>query len=64
MPMRVMVIRKVYFRPIRSPSRPKTSAPNGRTAKPAAKASSVKMKAAVGGADEKNCFARIAASVP
>ena len=46
-PISVMVTRKVYLRPTRSPSRPKTSAPNGRTAKPAAKASSVKMKADV-----------------
>ena len=37
-------MRKVYLRPTRSPSRPNTSAPNGRTAKPAAKASSAKMK--------------------
>ena len=32
----VMVTRKVYFRPTRSPIRPKTSAPKGRTRKPAA----------------------------
>ena len=44
-PMIMMVTRKVYLRPIRSPSRPKNSAPNGRTAKPAAKAISAKMKA-------------------
>ena len=48
MPMMRIVMRKVYFRPTRSPSRPNTSAPNGRTAKPAAKASSAKMNAAVG----------------
>src|SRR5207237_8168924 len=42
-PMMRMVTRKVYFRPTRSPSRPKTRAPNGRTRKPAAKASRAKM---------------------
>ena len=36
MPIKNMVIRKVYLRPMRSPSRPNTSAPNGRTRKPAA----------------------------
>ena len=35
-PMMNMVTRKVYFRPIRSPMRPNTMAPNGRTRKPAA----------------------------
>ena len=35
-PITVMVMRKVYLRPTRSPMRPKTSAPNGRTRKPAA----------------------------
>ena len=59
-----MVMRKVYLRPTRSPIRPNTSAPNGRTAKPAAKASKVKMKAAVALTPEKNCLAMIAASVP
>ena len=44
-PMIRMVTRKVYLRPIMSPSRPNTSAPKGRTMKPAAKASSAKMKA-------------------
>ena len=63
-PMIRMVTRKVYLRPIMSPSRPNTSAPNGRTAKPAAKASSAKMKAAVGLTPEKNCLAMIAASEP
>jgi hypothetical protein len=35
--MVAMVTRKVYFRPIRSPMWPNTSAPRGRTAKPAPK---------------------------
>jgi len=37
------LIKKVYFRPTRSPIRPNTRAPNGRTRKPAANASSAKM---------------------
>jgi len=47
-----------------SPRRPKISAPNGRTAKPAAKASSAKMKPTAGGTFEKKYFARNAPSVP
>ena len=35
-PITMIVTRKVYFRPTRSPMRPNTSAPNGRTRKPAA----------------------------
>ena len=42
-PMITMVIRKVYLRPTRSPSRPNTSAPKGRTRKPAANASNAKI---------------------
>ena len=42
-PISSMVIKKVFLRPQRSPSRPNTNAPNGRTAKPAAKASSARM---------------------
>jgi len=63
-PMIRMVIRKVYLRPTMSPSRPNTRAPNGRTAKPAANASSAKMKAAVSLTPEKNCLAMMAASEP
>ncbi len=63
-PMIMIVSRKVYFRPTRSPTRPKTSAPNGRTANPAAKASSAKMNAAVGFTAEKNWRLMIAASDP
>ena len=62
--MIMMVIRKVCLRPTRSPKRPKTSAPNGRTAKPAAKAINAKMNAAVGFTPEKKCDAIIAASEP
>ena len=39
----MIVTRKVYLRPMRSPRRPNTIAPNGRTAKPAANARSAKM---------------------
>src|SRR5262249_15528674 len=60
----VMVIRKVYLRPIKSPSRPKIRAPNGRTAKPAAKASSAKIKPTACGTLEKKYFARNTPSVP
>ena len=63
-PISVMVTRKVYLRPIVSPSRPKISAPNGRTAKPAAKASNAKMKPTLAGTLEKKYFARKAPSVP
>ncbi len=63
-PIRVMHIRKVVLRPIMSPMRPKNSAPNGRTAKPAAKASSAKMKPTFAGTLEKKYFARKAPSVP
>jgi hypothetical protein len=64
-PISVIVIRKVYLRPIKSPNRPKISAPKGRTAKPAAKASNVKMKATFAGMElVKKYFARNAASVP
>ena len=59
-----MVIRKVYFRPIRSPSAPKTSAPNGRTMKPAAKARSAKTLRVASGKGVKNCAPMIAASEP
>ena len=59
-----IVIRKVYFRPIRSPSEPNTSAPNGRTMKPAAKASSAKTLRVASGNGVKNCAPMIAASEP
>ena len=63
-PMIRMVTRKVYLRPIMSPRRPKKIAPNGRTMKPAAKASSAKMNAEPASSPEKNCLAMIAASEP
>ena len=63
-PMITIVIRNVYLRPTRSPSRPNTSAPNGRTKKPAANASSAKMKPVVSLTPEKNCFEMFADSAP
>jgi hypothetical protein len=48
-PMIMMVTRKVYLRPTMSPTRPNTSAPKGRTKKPAANASSAKMSRVAGG---------------
>ena len=63
-PMIRIVIRKVYFRPIRSPKEPNTSAPNGRTMKPAAKAKSAKTFRVASGKGVKNCAPMIAASEP
>ena len=56
MPISVIVTRNVYLRPIKSPKWPKISAPNGRTAKPAANVSSAKMKPTFGGTLEKKYF--------
>src|SRR5688500_14649206 len=64
MPIRVIVTREVYLRPIRSPRLPKSSAPKVRTAKPEAKPSRVKMKAAVGLAPEKKVALMLAARDP
>lgn len=62
--MITIVMRKVCLRPIVSPSRPKTSAPNGRTKKPAAKASSAKMNPVVSLTPEKNWREMITDSEP
>ncbi len=62
--MITIVMRNVYLRPTRSPMRPNTSAPNGRTKNPAAKASSAKMNPVVGFTPEKNCLVITAASEP
>ena len=59
-----MVTRKVFLRPTTSPIRPNTSAPNGRTANPAANAASAKMKPVVSLTPEKNCAVMIVASSP
>jgi hypothetical protein len=63
-PMMMMVARKVFFLPTRSPRRPNTNAPKGRTANPAAKVSSAKMNALVSLIPAKNCFEMTAASEP
>ena len=62
--MITMVIRKVYLRPTRSPRRPKTSAPKGRTRNPAAKASSANMNAVVSFMPEKNFLEMTVSSAP
>ncbi len=63
-PISTMVTRKVYLRPIMSPRRPNTNAPNGRTRKPAAKAMRAKMKAVVSFTPAKNCLLMTAANAP
>ena len=63
-PMIVIVTRKVYLRPTRSPMRPKKSAPNGRTRKPAAKASRAKMLRVVSSNWVKNLAPMMTASEP
>ena len=63
-PISTSVRRKVYFLPIRSPRRPKTNAPNGRTIKPAAKIASVLSKAAVEFPSGKNWTDIVLASIP
>ena len=62
--MITMVMRKVYLRPTRSPSRPNTSAPKGRTKKPAAKASSANRNAVVSFMPEKNFLVMTVSSEP
>ena len=62
--MMLIVIRNVYLRPTRSPSRPNTSAPKGLTANPAANAASAKMKPVVSLTPEKNCALITVASRP
>jgi hypothetical protein len=62
--MMTIVIRKVCFRPTRSPSRPNTSAPKGRTKKPAANASSANRNAVVSFMPAKNFFVMTVSSAP
>ena len=57
-------MRKVYLRPMRSPRRPNTMAPKGRTKKPAAKARRAKMNDVVSFTATKKCLEMIAASEP
>jgi hypothetical protein len=61
--MKRIVIRNVYLRPTRSPMRPKTMAPNGRTRKPAAYAANAESSAAVALPAGKNSAAKKGASV-
>ncbi len=63
-PITRMVTTKVYLRPIMSPRRPNIRAPNGRTMNPAARPSSVTMKAALLSSPLKNCCAMTGASAP
>jgi hypothetical protein len=62
--MSTSVTRKVYFRPMRSPRRPKKSAPNGRTTNPAANVAKVDKKAAVGFSEGKNFVEIVVAKLP
>jgi hypothetical protein len=62
--MIVMVRRKVNLRPVRSPSRPKNAAPNGRTAKPAPNVAREARRAAVSLPFGKNCVEKNAARTP
>ena len=63
MPMTVIVTRNVYLRPMMSPSAPKTTAPNGRTRKPAAYAANAESAEAVGLSLGKKIGARNGVSV-
>ena len=63
-PMISSVTMNAYLRPTMSPMRPNTSAPSGRTAKPAPNVASVFRNAAVSLDPGKNSGARIGASVP
>lgn len=62
--MSISVTIKVYLRPIKSPKRPKKSAPNGRTTNPAAKVAKVDKNAAVGLSDGKNLVDKTMAKLP
>ena len=62
--MMIRVSIKVYLRPIRSPKRPNTKAPKGRTTKPAAKVARVESNAAVGLVLGKNWLAKTVAKLP
>ena len=63
-PITTIVTRNVYFRPIRSPIRPNTSAPNGRTEKPTPNSARLERKPAVSLPGGKNSRPKKAASVP
>lgn len=63
-PMITMVIRNERLRPIRSPSAPNTSAPKGRTAKPAPNVARLARKAAVSLPGGKNRALKKTARLP
>ena len=63
-PISIRVTIKVYLRPIKSPNRPNTKAPKGRTTKPAAKVARVFRKAAVGLSVGKNLVDNTVAKLP
>ena len=63
-PINAIVSKNVYFLPILSPRGPKTMAPNGLTAKPAANVSKAIKNAAPGDKGEKKCSAIIEARAP
>src|SRR5690606_40661627 len=60
----IRVTIKVYFRPMRSPNRPKNRAPNGRTTNPAANVANVERKDAVGLSAGKNLVERTMERLP
>jgi hypothetical protein len=59
-----IVSRNVNFRPIRSPMRPKKTAPNGRTANPAPKVARAESSAATSFPGGKKCCAKKTARTP
>ena len=63
-PMTVSVTRKAYLRPMRSPIRPKTSAPNGRTRNPVANNAQVLIRSHVGSFPGKSSADMTAARLP
>ena len=63
-PIRVTVTRKAPLRPIRSPTRPKISAPTGRKKKPAPNRASAASSPAVASSSEKKFLAMIGVRAP
>ena len=63
-PIRLTVVRKVAFRPTRSPIAPKMIAPSGRKAKPTANRASAAISAAVGSSPARNTLAMTGVRLP
>ena len=63
-PININVTMNVYLRPIKSPNRPKNSAPKGRTTNPAANVAKVDKNAAVGLSAGKNLVEITTAKLP